>query len=232
MLKRNLSLIALSTFIALPTFAHEFSFGVGALSTTMFSQISYVDTATFGTTNNDIEWSANGSQITGEFYVGYAYNINKGFDIGVEIWYDLDGPEVEQFVVEPRYIKHSMQNAIGVRVVPGFNITPSTRIIGEVGYMYTQMELSVVDLDPTLASQFSSSSTTKNKGFITYGVGLETMVYQNFGFRASYNVLPPQSNSDSSTNSVSITSTDGTVTYSATPVVNFFYVGGILRFGF
>ena len=232
MLKRNLSLLLLGSLFTLPGIAHEFTFGAGALSTNMFTQLSLVDTADFGTTNNDIQWSATGTGITGEFYAGYAYNINKGFDVGAEVFYILQGPEVEQFVIEPRYIKFSMQNALGFRIVPGFNITPSTRVLAEVGYLFMQTEISVIDLIPTLASDFSTTSTILKKGMIVYGVGMETMVYQNFGFRASYVVAPEMGNNDSNSNTASITSTDGTLTYSGSPVFNFFYVGGILKFSF
>lgn len=232
MLKRNLSLIALSSALILPASAHEFSIGAGALSSNLLSQISITDTTTYGTSNNDLQWSATGNTITGEFYVGYAYNINKGFDIGIEIFYDLSGPEVEQWVLLPRYVKYSVKDALGVRIVPGFNITPSTRVIAEVGYMYMQTDFSVIDLDPDIASTFTATSASKNTGMIVYGVGLETMVYENFGFRASYNVAPRMGNIDSSSNSVTLSTTDGTNTYEASPVLNMFYVGGILRFGF
>lgn len=230
MLKRNLSLVALSTALALSASAHEFSFGAGALNSTMFSQISLTDTATYGTSNNDIQWSATGTTITGEFYAGYAYNINKGFDIGAEIFYQLDGPEVEQYVLDPRYIKHSLKNALGIRIVPGFNITPSTRVIAEVGYLFMQTEISVIDL--VNASDFTATSATSDTGMIVYGVGLETMIYESFGFRASYNVAPRMGTVDSTNNAASISTKDGTVTYDASPTFGMFYLGGIFRFGF
>lgn len=231
MLKRNLCFFPLTCALAFPAVAHEFSFGAGALSANLLSQISFTDNSL--SPPNDIQWSATGNTITGEFYVGYAYNINKGFDIGVEVFYVLDGPEVEQWVLIDRYVKHSVKNAIGARVVPGFNITPSTRVIAEVGYLYMEQEISVIDLD--IASEFSSTSATAKNGTVVYGVGIETMIYEAFGFRASYNVAPRMGNTNSSSNSVSISTTSGSpddFTYSASPVLQFFYLGGILRFGF
>lgn len=230
MLQRNLCLLALGSALTLGASAHEFTFGAGALSNTMFSQLSYTNTTLFGTANNDVQVSATGTTITGEFYVGYAYNINKGFDIGLEIFYDLDGPEVEQIVAEPRYLKYSMKNAIGVRVVPGFNITPSTRLIADVGYLYMETNISVIDL--VTASDYTATSVSKKTGMIVYGVGIETMMYESFGLRASYNVAPRMGTVDSTNNAASITSTDGTVTYTGSPVLSMFYLGGIVKFTF
>jgi len=231
MLKRHLCLFPLSCVLAFPAVAHELSLGAGALSVNMFSQISLTDNSLAAP--NDIQWSATGNTITGEIYAGYAYNINNGFDIGVEVFYMLEGPEVDQWVINDRYITHSLKNALGIRVVPGFNITPSTRVIAEVGYLYMDQEISVTDLD--ISGEFDSSSVSEKSGTVVYGVGIETMIYESFGFRASYNVAPRMGDTDSDSNSVSISTVDGSaddLTYSASPVLHFFYLGAILRFGF
>jgi hypothetical protein len=229
MLKRNFTLAALCSLLTLPAYAHEFSIGAGALSSTLYSQISLEDT-TLGSTANTYQWSANGNAITGEFYLGYAYNINKGFDIGAEVFYLLDGPEIQQWVLEDRYLQYSVKSSLGIRIVPGFNITPSTRVIAEVGYLFMSTEINVKELD--IASDFSSNTATKDTGLIVYGVGLETMIYENFGFRASYNVGPRMGDIDSSSGSATISSTDETLTYSANPALGMFYLGGIIRFSF
>jgi hypothetical protein len=230
MLKRNLSWVLMGSALTLPALAHEISFGAGALDSVMFAQLSQTDTIIYPGTENDIQWSGTGTTITGEFYVGYAYNVNKGFDIGFEVFYDLDGPEVEQYVNQPRYLKYSMKNGLGIRIVPGFNITPSTRVIAEVGYLFLQTEINVIDL--TTVPTFSTTSVTENKGVVVYGAGLETMLYESFGIRASYNVAPRMGTVDNTGSATSITNTHGTVTYTASPALGFFYLGGVIRFGF
>lgn len=219
MLKRNLPLALLTSALTLPALAHEISMGAGALNSTAYTQITRTD----NTIPSNIEVSATGTAVTGEFYLAYAYNVNKGFDIAFELFYELDGPEVEQYAGDENYLTHSIKNAIGARIVPGFNITPSTRVIAEVGYLYMRTEVGVENI---LSPAFPTSSETKDSGVIVYGVGMETMLYDNFGLRASYTIAPTMGDG------VSITSTDGTLTYDANSSLGYFFLGTILRFGF
>jgi hypothetical protein len=215
----NLSLVLLSSTLTLPAFAHEISMGAGALNSTVFAQLTRTDNDTLV----DTEYSATATAVTGEFYVGYAYNVNKGFDIGFEIFYDLEGPEVLQNTGDDYYLTYSVKNAIGIRMVPGFNITPSTRVIAEVGYLYMKTEL---DVENIVDYAFTNNTESKDVGVIVYGVGMETMLYSQFGLRASY-VVAPTMGSD-----LSITSADTELTYTASPAMGYFYLGGIFRFGF
>lgn len=228
MLKRNFCLLSLSCALTFPATAHEFNFGTGALSINMFSQVSFSDNSV--PEPNDFQWSATGNTITGELYAGYTYNFKEKFNIGAEVFYIFGGPEVEQWVLIDRYITHSLKNAIGIRIVPGFNITPSTRAIAEVGYLLMKQDISVKDLDPTFATEFPSSSESETTGMLVYGIGLETMFYSSVGLRASFYFAPEMGSTD-----VSISTNPGTstgLTYTANPVFNFFYLGGIYRFGF
>lgn len=220
MLKRNLSLIALSSALILPASAHEFSLGAGVTNVNMDTRFTYEDTELPLKTYI----SATDSAISGEFYVGYAYNINKGFDLGIEIFYDLGGPEVKQFVATFDYVTSSLSNTFGLRIVPGFNITPSTRVFASVGYSLLETEINIKDTTPV--TPFESNSEKKNGGALTYGAGLETMFYDSFGLRASYMVT------DASSSSVKISSIDSTVEYQAEPKIQTFYLGGIVRFSF
>lgn len=221
--KRTLPILLLSS-MTLSAAAHELSLGAGALSTTMFSRFTYSDDTSLKT-----QVTTTATSISGEFYVGYAYNINKGFDIGAEIFYDLGGPEVENNIVTPGYVKNSLSNTIGIRILPGFNITPSTRVYAGVGYAYMDTEINVKDTDTDLT--FNTKSASKKGGSIFYTAGLETMIYTSFGIRAGYSVL----NASSSIASISSTNTYSNGAhekYKAKPAFNEFYLGGVFRFGF
>jgi hypothetical protein len=231
MLKRNLSLIALSSTLMLPAAAHELSFGAGALSINMFNQLTFTDTKLAGPTPT-IVFDSNANTVTGEIYVGYAYNVNRGFDIAAEVFYDFNSPKLQQYVADQSFIQVDYTNQIGVRVLPGFNITPSTRFFIDVAYLFLEGQLQTSKL--LNASDFvnTTTTTTTNKwsGAIQYGAGFETMIYESFGLRASYTVTPTI-NSNAS-HGTSVTSKDGTLTYSTKPTFYAFYLGGIFRFGF
>jgi hypothetical protein len=219
--------MALGAALATPALAHEISFGVGALSLTMFSTITFTDTTHPGPTPSFV-WETTGTDIAGEAYIGYAYNINKGFDIAAEFFYDFSGPKIDQYVDTQSYIINNSSSTYGIRVLPGFNITPSARLFVDVGYTFMQTTVDVTHLSN--ASDFVNTTTTattnKRHGAINYGAGMEMMFYKSVGLRASYTVTP------ASSNSATKTSHDGTLSYQAKPSFYAFYLGGIFRFGF
>jgi opacity protein-like surface antigen len=223
-----LSSITLAASAAGPS--QEISVGAGALSTTMFNRFTYYNDPTLLPAFPHTQVTANSTSISGEFYFGYAYNINKGFDIGVEIFYDMGGPEIETMVVTPGYVKNALSNTIGLRVLPGFNITPSTRVYAGVGYGYMETSISVQDTETVLF--FQTLSATKKGGALFYTAGLETMIYTSLGIRAGYSVM----NASQAIASVSsMNPYPGTAVYEkykAKPSFSTFYLGGILRFGF
>lgn len=223
LMKRTLPALLLSTF-ALSASAHEISLGAGALSTTMFSRFSYADD-----TNYQAKTDASTTAISGEVYFGYAYNINKGFDIGAEIFYDLGGPEAEQSVGTPGYVKNSLSNTIGIRVLPGFNITPSTRVYAGIGYAYMDTEINIKDTLTDLT--FDKKTASKKGGSIFYTAGLETMFYTNIGMRVGYTVIDAAS-AQATISSTNTYSNGAHEKYKAKPAFNEFYLGGIFRFGF
>lgn len=230
MLKRNLALLTLSSALTFPALAHEFSFGAGALNMSTFALLDYTDT-TLGGASPNFQWDDFANTITGEVYGGYAYNVNKGFDIGLEVFYDFKGPTINQYNGTNSYVSFATSNIIGVRLVPGFNITKSSRVFFDVGYLWIESTVNTTQLSD--AADFTSSNSTntiKRQGAIQYGAGFETMFYSNFGLRAMYSVTP--SFNPNANNGTSVTSTDGTQTYSIKPTYTAFYLGGILRFSF
>lgn len=216
--------IALLSAMTLSASAHELSVGAGALSTTMFSKLTYSDDTSY-----DTQVTATATSISGELYFGYAYNINPGFDIGFELFYDLGGPEIESTIATPGYVKNDLSNTIGLRILPGFNITPSTRIYAGVGYAYMDSSIDIADTDTDLT--FESSSASKKGGSIFYTAGLETMIYTSFGIRAAYSVIDAAS-AGASLSSLTTYSNGAHEKYKAKPAFNTFYLGGVFRFAF
>lgn len=222
-LKRTLPAMLL-TSLSFSVAAHEISIGAGALNTTMFSRLTYTDNTSFKSQAN-----ASATAISGELYMGYAYNINKGFDIGAEIFYDLGGPEVENTIGTAGYVKNSLSNTIGIRVLPGFNITQSTRLYAGIGYAYMDTEINIKDTQTDLT--FDKQSASKKAGSIFYTAGVETMLYTNFGLRAGYTVIDAAS-ATASISSTNTYSNGAHEKYKAKPSFNEFYLGALFRFGF
>lgn len=220
---KYLSSSLLLSMLAMTAMAQEISVGAGALSTTMASKFSYY---------NDVRTTqVNGQQqaLTGEIYAGYAYNVNKGFDLGAEFFYDLGGPEIEQNVVTPGYVKNAQKSTMGIRILPGFNITPSTRVFLGVGYAWLSTTINIADTVPV--KTFTSTSATKKGTSLLYMAGLETMIYTSLGIRVSYSVL--QASNAIASISSSTTYADGAhEKYKAKPTMGEFFLGGVFRFTF
>lgn len=222
-IKRALPILLLSS-MTFSAAAHEIAVGAGALSTTMFSRYTYTDDTAFKT-----QATTTATSISGEAYIGYAYNFNKGFDVGAEIFYDMGGPEVENTIATPGYVKNSLSSTIGIRILPGFNITPSTRVYAGIGYAYMDTEINIKDTVTDLT--FDKQSASKKGGSIFYTAGFETMIYTSFGIRAGYSVIDAAS-AIASVTSTNTYSNGAHEKYKAKPAFNEFYLGGVFRFGF
>jgi opacity protein-like surface antigen len=211
-LKHLSAAVLLGAALSTPAIAHEFTIGVGLLSTTLDSEFEQ----TISGNSNKSYSNASSTDLGGEIFLGYVWTINKGFDMAFELFYDWNTTETKDGLSSQNaggftgtgHAKHKINGVWGVRVLPGFYVTTNTKIFLDVGYANIDNELSLKSLGTT---GFSKQSDSRNAAAYRYGAGVQTMIYENFSLRASYVVMDGASNvrvkSDNGANSVKATPT-------------------------
>lgn len=83
--------------------------------------------------------------------------------------------------------KFSVNTSWGVRLLPGIKLNNSTLLYIPLGYMSASLKgtSSFTNTDATSATV--STSKSQYQGAFVYGVGMETVVYENFSLRGEYN---------------------------------------------
>jgi len=167
--------------IALTVHAHEFTITLGGISSTLNSEQNFV---TSGQSADEGAHSAGThTSLGGEVAAAYIWNVNSGFDIGFEFYYDF----VNDLKVEG---SEKMINTInlmyGGRVLPGFKITSNTKIYIDLGYNLMDATLDISSANNTHFSSTEMDFT--NEGSFQYGAGVETLIYKNLGLRLAYTV--------------------------------------------
>jgi opacity protein-like surface antigen len=161
--------------------AHEITFAIGGLGSTMNAQQNYTNHAN----GDDYNTSGVDGSLGGEAALAYVWNVNSGFDMGFEIFYDYVG-NLE--VTEVNNAVTTINNVWGGRVLPGFKITNNTKIYVSLGYALIDQELSIKNADAISGEPvFSDTSiSSTNQGGFQYGAGIETMIYERIGLRLAY----------------------------------------------
>lgn len=177
-LKKTSLAVALSSAVALPAFADGFVFGAALISQTLDSEITQV----LGAVKN--HHSASATEFDGELFAGYIWDVNSGFEIGIQAYYDFGGAQTQQAVSPSGSVKHTIDGVYGVSIMPGFKITPNTKIYLDLGG--AGVKQTIDDKDVTGSSNNSKSKT--QIGY-RYGAGLETMIYDNVGLGMYYAII-------------------------------------------
>lgn len=217
--KHTLLASAFAASFILPATAHEITFALGGLSSSLNSQQQYIDTL-FDVDDRD---SGANTTLGGEAAVGYVWNVNSGFDIGFEFFYDFVS---NLDVYSNLNALNTVDNLWGLRALPAFRITNNTKIYIDLGYAIIDQTLDISALDPSgSVPGFSSSSVkSKNKGGFQYGAGIETMIYNTIGIRLAYTAQESEE--------LKLSSDDGTQEFRATPTVYSFFFGATYHFQF
>lgn len=217
--KHTLLATILATGFILPAAAHEITFAVGGLSSTLNSEQKYTDSVS----QADIHSAGTHTSLGGEAALGYVWNVNSGFDIGFEMFYDF----VNDLQVYASYdALDTVNNVWGGRVMPAFRITNNTKIFIDLGYALIDQTLDISKVNPsgTVPGFSSTSVKSNNKGGFQYGAGVETMIYNTIGIRLAYTVQQ--------TAELKLSSDDGTQSFKTTPTVYDFFFGGTYHFQF
>lgn len=144
-------------------------------------------TQTFPTISGvEIDTNAENSQLGGGLYGGYVWNVNSGFNINFEAFYDFMYLTVSQTtltfdgeIFKP--ITYKVNGLGGLRVLPAFKVTNNTSLFLELGWAYFDQTFTDPNTPSTTISEWTS-------GF-RYGAGVQTMLYQNISLRVFYSVV-------------------------------------------
>ncbi|MFI4957046.1 MAG: outer membrane protein [Gammaproteobacteria bacterium] len=218
--KHTLLAAVISSGFIMQASAHEITFALGGLGTTFNVQQEYKDTdpATAG----DLNGSGTANGLGGEAALAYVWNVNSGFDIGFEFFYDFTG---NLQVKGPTNAITTLNNVWGVRALPAFRITNNTKIYIDLGYAMIDQTLDVADVVGIGAAGFTTTSAkSSNTGGFQYGAGIETMIYNTVGIRLAYTAQQAAK--------LSLSDDDGDATFSSTPTVYQFFFGGTYHFQF
>lgn len=198
----------------------EFSIGLGLLSSKLDSDFREVSTAG-GATGFTEHYSASDTTLTGEASVGYTWNWTDRIDTGLEFYYDFGHIETEQTATNLGYNTHTVNSVLGLRALPGFYVTPMTKVFLDLGWAYIDQEISVKRAGN--ASDYSKTSKSNHTSAYRYGAGVQMDLAKNFSLRAGYAVIDGG-------DKIKITSTDGTESMSAKPTIHNFAVNALYNF--
>lgn len=170
-----------ASLFALPACAGEILIGATGFNGTLVTDFTQKFATFGGFTPTEFAVSAEDSQLGGGIYFGYVWNVNSGFNINIEGYYDFINVTVDQSVLSLQPLTHEINGIGGLRVLPAFKITNNTEIFIELGWAY----ISQTFTDP---NPLKSSIKENTSGF-RYGAGVDTMIYENISLRVFYSVI-------------------------------------------
>lgn len=122
--------------------------------------------------------AVNAIGFVGGVLAGYGQYVNDYLYLGAEIF--INGSDAEEnHSVNTYNAKVTANTAWGISFLPGYKLNNDSLLYVRLGYNQTQLK--VQESTATLAG----SKTNTSSGF-NYGLGIETMLYQNWSVRAEY----------------------------------------------
>ena len=220
-LKHTLLAAVISAGFVSQAFAHEITIAAGGLGSTLNVQQSFIDTTPI--TGIDVGSSGTDNSLGGEASVGYVWNVNSGFDIGFEFFYDFTG---SMSITANTGQVTTLNNVWGIRGLPAFRITNNTKIYIDLGYAIIDQTIDVSGVnDGAGPAGFTTTSLkSSNTGGFQYGAGIETMIYNTIGIRLAYTAQEAAE--------LSLVSDDGVESFNSTPTIYMFFFGASYHFQF
>ena len=194
------SALLLATGMAVPTFA-QFTLSLGAQSNQLeisshnqlfFSNFQPHNEQNIAQNNLNLNNSNNSQEtnVGGELAAGYQFNYDATYNVAIEIFGQLSNTRVET-PVAPNGIDvlttlysvpladatASFEWLAGIRMRPGYYVTPAVRLFIDGGIVWGDFELEQSDalhhfVNATLATNFDQSQTETLVGW-RYGAGVE-----------------------------------------------------------
>lgn len=175
-MKKTLASLGLASFVlAQSAYAGEIIIGIDGFNATVNADF------TQSLPGFDFAGSAQNSQFGGGVYLGYIWNVNSGFNINLEGYFDYFNQTVSQSIFADMPLTEKIGNIGGLRALPAFKITNNTEIYIELGWAYLPVTFS----DPNVGG----SSIKQNTSAFRYGAGVQTMLYDNISLRIFYTII-------------------------------------------
>ena len=199
----SMSVLLIAAGLAVPAFA-EFTLSVGVQSSELDVESR---NKVMGPPNSGIDIdrteSNNDTSLGGEVALGYQYDFATDYDLAIELFGQFSGadtavpieadslaPMFQQFGLPDEDAHASFDWMAGIRLRPGYNVTPSTRFFIDGGVLLGSFEMEYSDamieqVSNLLTTNFASSETETLFGW-RYGVGVEYKVTHNFMLGVDY----------------------------------------------
>jgi opacity protein-like surface antigen len=147
----------------------------------------------FATSSFDFSRNDQDTSIGGELAVGYQYNINNVYNVALEGFGQLSAAEVDVDAVSPYDANASVTWVAGLRLRPGYYVTPSTRLFIDGGVVLGGFELEQAENTIQGAERALKTSALDKTEVDTlcgwrYGVGIEHKMTENFVMGVDYTV--------------------------------------------
>jgi opacity protein-like surface antigen len=166
----------------------QFVVTAGLISSSLDSNYSAFTLATSGVER----YTAGNDTLQGEVGLGYLLEVNQMFDMGIEFFYDFGENSTTETTTMFGHVKHKVKDVLGVRLLPGVNITEKTRLYLDIGWAYVNQEINIRDVvNNGSGGQATFSKTTKSNhtSAYRYGAGIQTELFENLDARLSYVVM-------------------------------------------
>ena len=196
-MKKNILLSSTALLVAAgfatPTFA-QFTISAGVQSTNMNVESEMNVSFISGTIITETSASSNNQEtaVSGELAGGYQFNFNPTYNVALEVFAQQlnNSVNVPIFVDESDRIsgntaKTSFDWIAGLRLRPGYNITPSTRVFVDGGVVWGGME---IDYDDDNGLGLGGQEDAETLSGWRYGAGFEHAFLYNFMIGVDYTV--------------------------------------------
>lgn len=140
-------------------------------------------TTTLGADVVSINPPINAVGFVGGLLAGYGQYVNEMFYLGGEVFVNDSGAESSTNVTVNGLTATSKVTAnlgYGVSLLPGYKLNDESLLYIRLGYNWSQMKIQ--GSSPT----GGSASRTNTVGGFNYGLGLESLIYQNWSVRTEY----------------------------------------------
>jgi len=141
----------------------------------------------------------------GGLFAGYGRYLSDYFYLGAELLANYSGAQ-SSYSIDDYNHKFNAYGTWGLVVIPGLRLSNESRIYLRLGYNTTRMKV-----QESLAG-VASSSTNKWSGGFAYGLGLETLIVNNWSVRTEFNHVNNSSFSTSTPFNTSINPSDNQFT--------------------
>lgn len=192
------------------------------------------------TRNNDLFTTPYSTRLStnawsGRAVVGYGqYILKTPIYLGAEIFAqnnnhaEMKTTAIDNTTSRSVFTSITANRSYGVAFLPGLKLNNATLGYLRLGYTNTNFEFKADSLPFIAGNAIYATSRSKNSGGFTFGVGLESLVYENVSIRGEFMHTRYASFSSSKFTS---SDSDTNLLYTLTPAINEYDLGVMYHFG-